>query len=501
MVSQKFKFVILFVLSLFMLTACSPFRPAPRDGMTLGVPMQYSLYSAEPREPGRWWEKFNNAELNRLVEEGLQANFDIRTAWARLRQLRATAVKSRADLFPKLDGVGSYKNSRSGNDGTEGTKGSTSTDTHKLGLSASYEIDLWGKIEAESASGELDYLSSREDVNTAAMTVASEVVTHWLNIQLQRKKKAILKKQLKTNETYLELIELRFRNSLATALDVYQQRENVARTRSLIPPVESQEQLLLNELAFLLGRPAGTVEVATADYPELPLMPGLGIPLDLLASRPDVRAAGLELQSADWAVTAARADRLPSFNLTGEAAFTSAQLANIFSGWMTALAASVTGPIFDGYYRKAEVERTRAVVDEKLLTYKETVYNAFKEVQDSLIQEKWQHEYISARKNQLEAARINLDEAGSRYLQGLEDYLPVLSALVSVQDLEISIAADEADLLGYRVSLYRALGGSWTGTLTDPAEITAEKDDESVVKAAEKLEKTIASEQQELKYD
>ncbi len=471
------------MLAVFGLSACSPFQPDPRDNMTLGVPLQYDLYSSQPRELGKWWESFHNEELNRLVGEALEANFDVRIAWAKLRQLRATAVKSRADIYPKLDAKGSYNNSKSGNDGTEGKKGSTSTDTHKLGLAASYEIDLWGKIEANTASGELNYLSSREDVNSAAMTVASEVVKRWLEIQLQRKKKAIYQKQLETNETYLELIELRFRNSLATALDVFQQRETTARTRALIPPVESKEQLKLHELAYLLGKPAGAVDVATADFPGLPELPGLGIPFDLLAMRPDVRAAGLKLQSADWAVSAARADRLPTLSLSAEAMLSSAELANIFSGWMTSLTSSLVGPIFDGYQRKAEVERTRAVVDERMLNYKDTVYTAFKEVQDSLVQEKWQHEYITARKNQLEAAQLNLNEAGSRYLQGLEDYLPVLSALVSVHDLEINIAQDEADLLSYRVSLYRALGGTWTDTLDDGSELKSEADEADVIAA------------------
>ncbi|WP_027721072.1 efflux transporter outer membrane subunit [Maridesulfovibrio zosterae] len=491
MSAKKIKFISVCLLAMFSLSACSPFKPDPRDGMTMGVPLNYKLYSKNSRELGKWWEAFENRELNKLVEEAVIADFDVRIAWAKLRQLRATAVKSRADLYPKLDGKASYTDSMSGNDGTEGKKGSTSTDVHKLGLAASYEIDFWGKIEAESASGELDFLVSREDVNTAAMTVASEVVKRWLEIQLQRRKKVILQKQLETNETYLELIELRFRNSLATALDVYQQREAVARTKALIPPVESREQILLHELAHLLGRPAGSVAVLTADFPVMPKMPGLGIPLDLLANRPDVRAAGLKLQSSDWAVTAARADRLPTVSLSAEAALSSAQLANIFSGWMTSLAASVVGPIFDGFARKAEVERTRAVVDERLLNYKEAVYTAFKEVQDSLVQEKWQREYIKARKNQLEAAKINLSEAGSRYIQGLDDYLPVLNALVSVQTLEISIAEDEMNLFDYRVSLYRALGGSWTDSLVATDELKPESEDEKVIEAAGNFEKKI----------
>ena len=136
------------------------------------------------------------------------------------------------------------------------------------------------------------------------MTVASEVVSKWLNIQTQRQKKRILQEQLQANQTYLELIELRFRNSMATALDVYQQRENVARIKAEFPPVNSEEQVLLHELALLLGRPAGTLEVPDSLLPELSALPGLGLPADLLSSRPDVRAAGLKLHSADWTVAA-----------------------------------------------------------------------------------------------------------------------------------------------------------------------------------------------------
>ena len=134
MSSFKLKLTVIFLLTVFGLSACSPFRPDPRDNMTLGVPPQYELYSSEPRVLGKWWEGFHNEELNKLVEEALQANFDVRIAWAKLRQLRAKAVKSRADLYPHLDGKGTYTNSRSGNDGTEGSKGSSSTDTHKLGV-------------------------------------------------------------------------------------------------------------------------------------------------------------------------------------------------------------------------------------------------------------------------------------------------------------------------------------------------------------------------------
>lgn len=304
------------------------------------------------------------------------------------------------------------------------------------------------------------------------MTVAGEVVSRWLEIQTQRQKKRIIAEQIKTNSTYLELIELRFRNSISTALDVYQQRENLARVMALAPPVESREQILLHELALLMGKPVGSVSASDADLPDLAPLPGLGLPADLLANRPDVRSAGLKLSSADWSVAAARANRLPSLNLTGSAEYSGTQIATLFNNWGLGLAAAVIGPIFDGGVRKAEVEKVRGVVDERLATYKETVYTAFKEVEDALVREKWQKEYIKARQIQLEAARTSLREAVSRYTQGLDTYLPVLSALLSVQDLEISMATDRTDLLLYRVALHRALGGTWAQSMESPTDDT-----------------------------
>ncbi|RWU05401.1 RND transporter [Pseudodesulfovibrio sp. S3] len=449
------------------LSACSPFRPDARLDPVAPLPSAYTLYSEQDADLGKWWEGFGNEELDALVEEALAANFDVVMAWARLRQAGASSIQSSADKYPTLDATGDYKHTSSYT--KNATDRETTTEVHTLGLEAGYELDLWGRIEAEAKSGQLDYMASREDLNTAAMTVAGEVVSRWFEIQVQRRKEQIILEQITANENYLELIELRFRNSISTALDVYQQRQNLARVKALLPPVKSEEQLLLNELALLMGKPAGSVTVAAAQLPELGELPGLGLPADLLANRPDVRSAGLALSSADWAVTAARADRLPSLSLTGTGAYTGAQLGTIFDNWILSLAASVVGPILDGGYRKAEVEKARGVVDEKLAGYKETVYTAFKEVEDALSQEKWQRAYLDALTLQLDATRTSLREAITRYVQGLDDYLPVLSALMSVQELEITMATEQTNLLLYRVALHRALGGTWTDTIPEPA--------------------------------
>ena len=312
----------------------------------------------------------------------------------------------------------------------------------------------------------LEASATREDLNAAAITVAAEVTERWINIISQRMQKRLLDKQLETNQTYLELVELRYRKAMVSALDVYQQRQIVESVKAQIPLVESQEQLLLHELAILLGKPPRTsIQISRKDLSVPEEVPATGLPADLLANRPDVRAAGLRLQAADWQVAAAHADRLPAISLTAQATYGPAELDLLFDNWVLNLASNLTAPIFDGKRRAAEVDRTRAVVDENLAAYRETVFTAIKEVEDALISESKQREHIKALELQIDAARKALEEARERYLKGIENYLPVLTQLITVQNLDRDLIEQKAELLVDRLNLYRALGGTWTKDL------------------------------------
>jgi outer membrane protein, multidrug efflux system len=153
--------------------------------------------------------------------------------------------------------------------------------------------------------------AAREDVDAAAVTVAAEVVNAWTDVVSLRRQQAILSEQIDLNERLLRLQRLRFENGLATALDVSQQMENLASVRADMPLLQARESVAAGRLSLLLGR-AGTLEIGQQDLPEPIALPETGIPAGLLASRPDVRAAGLRLSAADWRIAAARANRLPS---------------------------------------------------------------------------------------------------------------------------------------------------------------------------------------------
>jgi NodT family efflux transporter outer membrane factor (OMF) lipoprotein len=286
--------------------------------------------------------------------------------------------------------------------------------------------------------------------------------------------KRLLEEQLKTNLIYLELVELRFRKSMASALDVYQQQQIVEQIRTKIPPVEATEALLMHELALLLGKlPLTTIPISGEALPEATEIPATGLPADLLATRPDVRAAGLRLQGADWDVAAARANRLPAIRLSAGASYGAGELDLLFDNWMMALAGNLTAPLFDGNQRAAEVDRTRALADEKLSAYRWTVLTAIKEVEDALISEEKQRQHIDALDRQIIAARNALNEARERYRKGMNDYLPVLTQLLAVQGLERDIIQQKTQLLSFRVSLYRALGGAWVNRMNEEGLLNA----------------------------
>ena len=254
---------------------------------------------------------------------------------------------------------------------------------------------------------------------------------------------------------------------MVSALDVYQQKQIVESVRAEIPLVEAQEQLLRHELAVLLGKPPRTLlSIRRENLPALTALPATGIPADLLSARPDLQAAGMRLKAADWQVAAARANRLPAISLTAQARYGNSDMDVLFDNWLLSLAGNLTAPIFDGNLRAAEVDRTLAVADENLAAYRRTVLTAIKEVEDALVSESKQREHIKGLEKEANTAKKALAEAGNRYRNGLTDYLPVLTQLLTFQRLERDLIQQKTNLLIARINLYRALGGRWTESLT-----------------------------------
>lgn len=448
----------------FIVAACAPFAPAKRVPEQGVVPSAYSNASGKAETVQRWWETFGDEQLNQLVEEALGNNYSLQQSWARLKQAKALAVRSGADLYPDLTLNGAASVGR-----RQTSNGQTVTDTvenYVLGLSSNYEIDLWGRIRSEQEAAMLSASASRQDLNTAALTLTANVASRWIGVLSQRMQKQLLERQLEANKTLVELVELRFHKALASALDVFQQRQLVAQTQAQIPLVEQGERQLLNELTLLLGRTAFQIPHITSHAFEIPTnVPATGLPVQLLTARPDIQAAMARLESADWDVAAAKADRLPSLKLSAGATYQTEDLNLLWDNWLINLVGNLTAPLLDGRRRKAEVDRLEAIAEENLAAYRQTILTAIREVEDALVSEEKLQAHLQGLDIQLDAAENALNEARSRYRKGLSDYLPVLTQLLTVQNLERTIIQRKADLLLARVNLHRALGGTWPDQL------------------------------------
>jgi multidrug efflux system outer membrane protein len=458
-----YRYKLILVLAISMLISCSPFKPAVRSDAAGEIPDAYSLYDDAPDHALPWWESMGSVELNRLIDAALSDNFTLKEAWFRLQQARLLAVQAGADLYPDLSASGAVELTRRRSENTfGGSIGSIGEESYGAGLVSNYELDLWGRIRSQRESALLTVDATGADLQTAAITLAAEVADRWIRIVAQRLQKQLLEKQLANNLIFLDLIELRFRKAMVSALDVYQQKQVVENVRAQIPLVEAQIQLLSHELAVLLGRPPRTdLGLQQMDMPVIGRLPAVGLPADLLANRPDVRAAGMRLMAAEWQVAAARANRLPAIQFTAGAQYGRSDLDLLFDTWLLSLAANLTAPIFDAGRRAAEVDRTRAVVDENLWAYRQAVLTAIKEVEDALENETRQLAHIEGLIAVKDAAQRGLQEAIGRYRSGLSDYLPVLTQLLAVQDLERDLISQKTLLILYRVGLYRALGGDW----------------------------------------
>ncbi|UCH44251.1 MAG: TolC family protein [Nitrospiraceae bacterium] len=432
------------------LPGCNPYRVNKNVLPVVDGNDRYSYPVEGIKAQHRWWEALHDPFLDAIIEKALSDNLTIKQAGARIEQAVASDRKSVSFLYPEITGRASGARDRKGDDSSE--------DTHVAGLALSWEIDLWGRLSAARKASEYEVHASREDLEAASVLLTAQVAETYFQIVEQMLQLSLLKRQIKAGETFLELIELRFGYGEASVVDVFQQRQQLASTRSRVPIVKSRLRTLENRLHVQMGMaPVQTSPNYADEFPELPDLPVTGVPVDLLQNRPDLKRTYNELVATDFRVAEAVSDRFPRIGLFGSASFTDG-----FSteDRMLSLFLEAVAPVVDWNRRSSEVEIRKAILKEELARYAHAYLTAIEEVENALWQEQHQLELLDALERQLTIARSNLAETRNRYRQGLTDYLPVLTALQSLQILERDILARQRELISNRILLYRALGGS-----------------------------------------
>ena len=428
---------------------------------------------AEPVRDARWWRSLGDPTLTALIEEALRRNQSVKAGWARVRQARFIANQVRAARMPQVGLTGDYNIGRNimsfGQVRAQQAIGS---------LPVSYEVDLFARRAREHQGAQLDAQAARLDQEALAIVISSEVAEAWFDSVNSRIEVAVVTEQLDTDLKFLELVELRYREGLNSAVDVHQQRQRVASQRALLAMSDAQIDLTDQRLSVLLGEaPGRQFPLDDKGLPDIGPTPEVEVPATLLQARPDIQAMQKRVEAEDRRLAAAIGARLPQITLdftpsytwldseiSGAAMFPQAKV----HGWTWSAGAHFSVPVFDGLRGWSAIKTQRAVADQLLEQYAETILTALLEVESSLVLERQERLRIQYLEDEFRLANITLEATRDRYRAGLSDFLPVLTALATRQISELQLVSSRRQLVSYRVQLYRALGGAWPEEFGEP---------------------------------
>ncbi|KIL99858.1 RND efflux system outer membrane lipoprotein NodT family [Paramagnetospirillum magnetotacticum MS-1] len=412
-----------------------------------------------------WWRQFGSARLDELMARARAANFDLAAATARVRQADAQLGIAGASLLPSVSASASETRARGSQAAsTSSVSKARHTTTSSATLTASYEIDFWGKNAAAVDAAQAAAEASRFDLQTATLTAQSGVATTYFEILGLAERIRLVRESITNSEGILAVFRDRQRAGTATSLDVAQQESVLATQRATLAPMERQMRQDYNALAILTGRMPeefGLVPETLADL-RVPVV-GAGLPSELLARRPDVQSAEASLRAANADIAAARAAWFPAISLTGTGGFQSLDLMKMMTAQslLWSVASSATQVIFDGGKIAGTVEQKRARFEELSQTYRKAVASSFSDVENALIAVEKAVEEVEAQRVAEATSRRAFEIAQAQMAGGIVDVTTVLNTQKTLFTAQDSLAQARLSQLQAIVGLYKALGGGW----------------------------------------
>lgn len=437
------------------LTGCTLYHPQA----TPYQPSPATFASAPISQPRlatmRWWESFEDPALNRLMTRCFQGNLDLQVALARLEQVEALERGQNATLWPQVNADGAAGRVR--------TLG-VNNDRYSLSVGASYEIDIWQKLQSRRRAANLTVSASSLDLQGLYLSLAAQLAENYYQVVELQSLLSLNDEIIASFANTVDLVRLRYQHGLVSALDLYQARQNLLAAQAEYPQLKAELGRSQHRLSLLLGIRPGQEELATlVKLPDLHHSFALGLPAQLIQNRPDVQAAFFRLQAADEEIAAAIVERFPSFSLTANYGGQDNILSDILTSpnifWN--LLVNISQPIIDGGSRKSEVVRRQAIFRELAANYHKTVLTAFAEVEDALVNERGADEALKVLTSREQVTGATLRLALEQYQQGITDFLPVLTAQSSNANAKIALIKGQQQRISSRIQLARALGGQW----------------------------------------
>jgi multidrug efflux system outer membrane protein len=427
--------------------AHSTTAPAPSSARSLG--------------DEKWWDVFQDPQLQALIRTALSNNYDVRIAATRVLEAQAQLGITRANQLPTLSGGGNITSQQSPKLGPipsyELTQG-------QVAASAAWDLDFWGKYRRATEAARANLLGNEWAQKEVMATLVANLATSYFQLRQLDLELEISQRTLNSRKDSLQLTQTLEQHGISSLLDVRQSEQLVYTAATEVPDLEREVAQQENAINVLLGNYPGDVPrgLKLTDQPHAPEVPA-GLPSALLERRPDIREAEESLIAANAQIGVARAAYFPDIALTATAGYESPALTDLFTGpaGLWNMAASLTQPIFEGGRLKSNVRLARAEREQMVLTYQQTIQGAFRDVSNALVAYRKDQDLRIQQQHLYDSAQDAAHLSEVRFKAGTTDYLEVLTNETNSFSAELALAQAQGNELIALVQLYQALGGGW----------------------------------------
>ncbi|MGA7780105.1 MAG: efflux transporter outer membrane subunit [Paraburkholderia sp.] len=436
-----------------------------RPNVDVPATFRFSIQETTDTANTAWWEQFEDPVLNDLIAAALADNLDVKVAAARVEEFRGQFVTTRSGLFPQVGANFDASRQRASQDGSVPLPAGVGAVYNQFdaSVSASWEIDLFGKTRRETEAARANLFASEEGRRGTILALVASVASSYINLRSLDRQLDIAKTTVESRADSVNVFTLRFKYGEISQMELAQSQSEYQAALATVPQLEQQIAVQEDALAVLLGRnPEPILRGHELDALAAPTIPA-GLPSDLLVRRPDLLQAEQNLVAQNALIGAARALYFPSISLTGLFGSLSTEFSNLFTGparvW--SFAGSVSLPIFTAGNIAGQVHQAEARQQEALFAYQKAIQVAFQEVADALITLQKSREQLVVQGNQVAALATYSHLARLRYEGGYTSYIEVLDAERSLFDAQLSYAQTQGAELTSFVNLYKAMGGGW----------------------------------------
>lgn len=436
----------------------SPVTASPWRAASLGLAPQAAAVT-------NWWRQFGDEELVRLIDELVRQNLTLAEARQRVLAVQAVRTTVAADRLPRLDGAANVTHAATGEEAVnpQGPQPGQDMNLYSAGLAASWELDLWGRIQHLNQAADANVAAVIEDYHAAAVSLAADLAVAYLDIRTLQERLAVLDRNLDLQRQTLALATSQQEAGAGTEFAVAQAQRQLAQTQALKPPLRDALARSENRLAILLGRRPSDDLVVPGKVPQMPPILGLGLPAELLEHRADVRRAIAAYRAAVEQVGAATAAKYPTVTLSGTLNLQATTVSHLLDSqaYTYSLGPNLRVPLFDAGRLDAVVQERVAEAEQRRLAVERTLLEAIGEVENAAVGVVRSEERRQELENAVTTARRAVTLADQLYRTGLTGLGDLVDAQRYLVDLEDRSLVARRDALVETVHLYRALGGGW----------------------------------------